>query len=86
MNLQDDISSFSYHKFREHFVLVFDLTSMQNATENSHYTKLVGEPLRRELNFTFPLEHVTDRTVWEERMSSSAADIGGVIAKKIWNG
>ena len=41
-----------------HYVLVIDLTSIQNASEKCHYPKLVGEPLRLELNFTFPLEHV----------------------------
>ena len=59
MNFQDDIPSIPIDNFKDHYVLVFDLTSMQNATENCHYPELVGEPLKLELNFTFPLEHVT---------------------------
>ena len=33
---------------------------MQDATEKCHYPELVEEQLRLELNFTFPLEHVTE--------------------------
>ena len=46
MNFQDDIPSIPIDKFKDHYVLVFDLTSMQDATENCHYPELVGEPLR----------------------------------------
>ena len=53
MDFQDDILSNPIDNFKDHYVLVFDLTSMQDATENLHYPELVGEPLRLELNFTF---------------------------------
>ena len=36
MNFQDDIPSISIDDFKDHYVLVFDLTSMQHATENCH--------------------------------------------------
>ena len=62
---------------------MFDLTSMQDATESCHYPELVGEPLRLELNFTFPLEHVTELVVLGERMSSVAIDKFGVVGKTI---
>ena len=52
MNIQDDIHSIPIDDFKDHYVLVFDLTSMQEATENCHYLELVGEPQRLELNFT----------------------------------
>ena len=74
MNFQDDISSIPIDNFKDHYVLVFDLTSMKDATENCHYPEVVGEPLRLELNFTFPLEHVTELIVLGERMSSVAVD------------
>ena len=54
---------------------------MQNAFENSYYAELVGEPLRLELNFTFPLEHLTQLIVLGERMSSVAVDKIGVVGK-----
>ena len=36
MNFQDDIPSIPIDDFKDHYVLVFDLTSMQDATENCH--------------------------------------------------
>ena len=66
MNFQDDIPSIPIDNSKDHYLLVFDLTSMQYATENLHSPELVGEPLRLELNFTFPLEHVTELIVLRE--------------------
>ena len=83
MNFQDDIPSIPLDDFKDHYVLVFDLTSMQDATENCHYPELVGEPLRLELNFTNPLENVTELIVLGERMSSVAVDKFGVVGKNV---
>ena len=47
MNSQDDIPSIPIDDFKEHYVLVFDLTSIQDATEKCNFSELVGEPLRR---------------------------------------
>ena len=74
MNSQDDIFSIPIINFKDHFVLVFDLTSMQDATANCQYPKLNGERLRVELNFAFPLKHVTELILLGERMSSIAVD------------
>ena len=60
MNFQDVIPSIPIDNFKNHYVLVFDLTSMPDATENCHYPELLREPLRLELNITFLLEHVTE--------------------------
>ena len=60
MNFQDDIPSIPIGNFQDHYVLVFDLTSMQDATEHSHYQELVAEPMRLELNSNTDLEHVTE--------------------------
>ena len=46
MNFQDDIPSIPIDDFKDHYVLVFDLTSMQDAYESCHYRELVREPLR----------------------------------------
>ena len=83
MKFQDDITSIPIDNFKDHYVLVFELTSMQDATENCNYPEIVGEPLRLELNFTFPLEHDTELTVLDERMSSVAVDKFGVVGKII---
>ena len=55
---------------------------MQDATENCHYPELVEEPLRLQLNFTFPLKHVTELFVLGKRMSSVAVAKFGVVGKK----
>ena len=83
MNFQDDFPSIPIENFKDHYVLLFDLTSMQDATENFHYPELNGEPLRLELNFTFLLEHVTELIVLGERMSLVAVDKFGLVGKNI---
>ena len=83
MSFQDDIPTFPIDNFKEHYVLVFDLTSMQDATENCNHPELVGEPLWLEVNFTYPLEHVTEIIVLGERMSSVAVEKIGVVGKKL---
>ena len=83
MNFQDDIPSIPIDDFKDRYVLVFDLTSMQDATENCHYPELVGEPLRLELNFTNPLENVTELIVLGELMSSVAVDKFDVVGKNV---
>ena len=85
MNFQVDIPSIPIDSFKDHFVLVFDLTSMQDDTEKCQYSELVGKPLRLELNFTFPLEHVTEVIVLGKVMSSVAVDKFGVVGQIIKN-
>ena len=46
INFQDDNPSTPIDTLKDHYELVFDLTSMQDATEKCHYPELVGEPLR----------------------------------------
>ena len=83
VNFQVDIYSIPIDDFKDQYVLVFDLTSMQDATENCYYLELVGEPLRLELNFTQPLEIITKLIVSGERMSSLAVDKFGVVGKNV---
>ena len=83
MNFQDDIPSIPIDDFKDHYALVFDLSSMQDATENCHYPELVAEPLRLELSSTNPLENVTELIVLGERMSSVAVDKFGVVGKNM---
>ena len=83
MNFQDNIPSISVENFKNHYVLVFDLTSMQDVTERCHYLELIGEPLRLELYFSLPLENVTGVIVLGERMSSVAIDKFGVLGKNL---
>ena len=82
MNFQDNIPSIPTDNFKIHKVLVFDLTSMQVAIENCQYPELIGEALRMELNFTFPLEHITKLLILGERVSLIANEMCGVAGKK----
>ena len=77
----DEMSSIPIDDSKDHYVLVVDLTSTQDATENCHYPEIVGEPLRLELNFAFPLKHVTELFELDERKSSVAVDKFGVIGE-----
>ena len=85
MKFQDDIPSIPIDDFKDHYVLVFDLTSMQDATANCHYLELVGEPLRLELSFTHRFKSNTELIVLGERTSSVAVDKFGVVGKNMWN-
>ena len=86
MIFQDDIPSIPIDDFKDHYVLVFNLTSMQDAAENFHYPELVGELLRLEQNFNQPRENVTELIVLGERMSSVAVDKFGVLERICKNG
>ena len=83
MSSEVDIPSIPFDNFKDHFVLVLDLASMQDATENCHYSELLGELPRLELNYILPLEHDTELIVLGERMSSVAVDKFGVVGKNI---
>ena len=81
VSFQDDILSIPVDNFKDHYVLMFDLNSMQDATEHCQYPELIGEPLSLELYFSSPLENVTEVIVLGERMSSVAVDKFGVLGK-----
>ena len=83
INSKNDMPSIPNDNFKDHHVLLFDLTSMQDAPENCPYQELVGEPLRLELNLTFPPEQVTELIVLGEWMSLAAVDKFGVVGKNI---
>ena len=82
-NFQDDIPSIPVDNWKDHYVLVFDLTSMQNATENCLYPELSGEPLRLELYFSSRLQNFKEVFVLGQRMSSVAVNKFGVVEKNL---
>ena len=83
MSFQDNIPAIPIDIFKDQYVLVIDLASMQDATENFLYPELVPDPLRLELIFTFPLEHVAELIVLGERLTSVAVDKYGVVGKNL---
>ena len=86
MNFQDDIPSIPFDNIRDHSVQVFDLTSMQDATEICFYPEPDGVPLRLDQNFPFLLEHLCELIVLGERMCSVAVDKFDVVGKNIQTG
>ena len=67
--------------FQSHYILVFDLTSPQDAAEQLQYPELKGESLRLEMFFQFPLEQVTEVIVLGERLSNVQIDKFRTVAK-----
>ena len=86
INFEGDIPSLPVDNFKEHYVLVFDLTPMQDATERCQYPEMFGEPPRLELYFSSRLENVKEVTVLGERMSSIAVDKFGAVGKNLSDG
>ena len=83
MNFQDDFPSIPIDSSEDHYVLVFVLTSMQDATEHCHYPELIGEPVRLELYFISPLGIITEFFVLGEHMSCVAVDKFGIVGKTL---
>ena len=80
---EDDIPSVFIDNFKNHYVLVLDLTSKQGVTQDCHDPELVGEPLRLGQSLTFPLEQDTELIVLGKRISSVAVDKFNVVGKTI---
>ena len=67
--------------FQNHYILIFALTSLQDAAELLHYPEISGESLRLEIIFQFPLEQVTEVIVLRERLSNIQIDKFVTVAK-----
>ena len=49
-----DFPALPMEDFQNHYILVFDLISLQHAAEQLHYPEFSGESLRLEMFFNFP--------------------------------
>ena len=83
MQFNEDLPTLPMEDFQNHHILVFDLTSLQDAAEQLHYRELSGESLRLEKCFQFPLEQVTEVIFVGERLSNIQNDKFGTVAKKV---
>ena len=79
----EDFPALPMEDFQNHYILVFDLTSLQDAAEHLHYPELSGESLRLEMFFQFPLEQVTEVIVLGERLSNVQIEKFGTVAKNV---
>ena len=66
--------------FQNHYILVFDLTSLQDAAEQLYYPELIGESLRLEMFFQFSLGASREVIVSEERISNIIINKLGTFA------
>ena len=83
MQFNEDFPALPMEDFQNHYILVFDLTSLQDAAEQLHYPELSRESLRLEMFFQFPLEQVTEVIVLRERLSNVQIDNFGTVAKNV---
>ena len=83
MQFNEDFPALPMEDFQNHYILVFDLTSLQDAAEHLHYPELSGESLRLEMFFQFPLEQVTEVIVLGERLSNIQIEKFGTVAKNV---
>ena len=82
MNFNEEIPNLPNYFFTDHYVLVFDLTSLQDG-ENVLYPELSGESLCLEMFFEHPLTIVTELIVLGERNSTVKNDQIGTVAKNV---
>ena len=83
MNFNEEIPVLPNDFFTDHYVLVFDLTSLQDAGKNVHYPEISGENLCLEMFFERPLTIVTELIFLEERISTVKIDQFGTVAKYV---
>ena len=83
MNFNEEIPALPHHQFQNHYILVFDLTSLQYAGKNIHYPELSGESIRLEMFFDRSLINVTEIIVLGERMSTVKIDQFDTVAKNV---
>ena len=83
MNFQNEIPSIPFVNFRDHQILVLDVTSFQDATENCPYPEIFGDQLRLELKFTYPQEHGAEIIALQKKMLLLALDTFGDVGKSI---
>ena len=74
MNFNEEIPALPNHQFENHYILVFDLTSLQDTGENIHYPELSGESIQLEMFFDRSL-NMTEIFFLGERMSTVKIDV-----------
>ena len=83
MNFNEKIPALPNDFFTDHYVLVFDLTSLKMLVKNVHYPELSGESLRLEMFFERPLTNVTELIFLGEQISTVKIDQFGRVAENI---
>ena len=79
MNFRDDIPSTPIEKFKDTFVIVFHLSTIQDAVEKWPHPELDGELLKLGLCLNYPPQHVTKLLVLGKRVSFFAVVTSCVV-------
>ena len=83
MNFNEEIPALTHHQFQNDYIIVFDLTSLQDAGKNLRYPELSCESIQLEMFFDRSLRNVTEIKVLRERMSTVKIDQFGTVAKNV---
>ena len=83
LQFNEDFPALPMEDFPNHYIPVFDLTSLQDVAEQLHYPELSGESLRLEMLFQFPLEQVTVVIVLGESLSNIKIEKFGTVAENV---
>ena len=85
LNLQADIPPTLNESFKDQCLLLSDLTSMQDATENLIFPDLIGEPRRLQLNSICLLKLTTELIILSERLPWVAIEQCGVFGNVFYS-
>ena len=83
MQFNEDFPALPMEDFQNLYILVLDLTSLQDAAEQLLYPELSGESLRLEMFFQFPLEQLTEVIILGEILSNIQNDNFGTVAENV---
>ena len=81
MKYNDETPTLPFDDYDNHYILVFDLTSLQDAADQIHYPEIIGGSLRLEMYFDESLEKAVEVIVLGERLSTIYIDRAGSVVK-----
>lgn len=83
MTFNDDPPDMPLNDFENHFIQVYDITSLHDAGESLYYPELIGGSIRVELIFNESLADPTEVIILGERLSTILIDRHGTVAKNV---
>ena len=81
LNIKSDGNGIPVDHYKDHFIMVFDLTPTREADSDVYFPDLVGEPLRIELYFTEALTNAIEVVFLGEKLTSVLINKEGKVEK-----
>ena len=81
MKFNDEMPALRLDQYEDHFIMVFDLTSLQDAGDHVYYPEVIGGSLRLEMYFDKSLDEATEVILLGERLSTIYIDKNGSVVK-----